>query len=71
MNSNGILFLTVNADGRVRSWKDTQESLLRKEIDETVVQLSLTKTQMATMLKAEGVARRNINDRLNVAMRGR
>lgn len=57
MNSNGILHMTVNPDGRLNLWDTPQDAVKSKEANEVVVQIALTKSQMALVLRAEGLAR--------------
>lgn len=56
MNSSGILHFTVNADGRISLWDTPQAAVSGKEPDEVVVQISLTKPQMALVIRGEMLA---------------
>jgi hypothetical protein len=57
VNINGILHLTVNADGRLTLWDTPTAALKSRETDEINVQLSLTAEQMRLVLRAEHLAR--------------
>jgi hypothetical protein len=57
MNSSGIIHITVNGHGRIRTWDTPATALSGKEPDEVVVQLSLTAPQMRVILRAEQLAR--------------
>lgn len=57
MNSNGILHLSVNPDGKLSMWESTQEAMAKKGANEVVLQLSLTASQMQNVLRAEQLAR--------------
>lgn len=57
MNSNGILHLTVNEKGTVSLWDTPQQAAAGKQKNEVQVQVSLTKSQMALVIRAEALAR--------------
>ena len=57
MNSNGILHLTVNSKGALRVWDTPGDAVAGKLKNEVVVQVALTKPQIALVLRAEGLAR--------------
>lgn len=60
MDSNGILHLTVNEYGRISLWDSPVAARLGKDEGEVVIQLSLTKTQVASVLRATQLSRDNI-----------
>jgi hypothetical protein len=62
MNSNGIVHLTVNAKGIISLWDSPQAAAAGKQKDEVQVQLSLTKPQMALVLRAEQLARQKARE---------
>lgn len=62
MNSNGILHATVNSKGTVVLWESPGDAVSNKKKDEVVIQLSLTKHQMALVLRAEALARGKAKD---------
>lgn len=57
MNSNGILHLTVCPKGIVSMWDTPQLAAAGKQPHEVQVQVALTKSQMALVLRAEALAR--------------
>ncbi len=62
MNSNGILHLSVNGLGRLSLWDTPATAMSGKEPDEVVVQISLTKSQMALVLRGESLAKQKAAD---------
>jgi hypothetical protein len=61
MNSNGILHCTVNDKGAMRIWNSPADAKAGKSVTEVMLQLSLTKPQMALVLRAEQLSREKAN----------
>jgi hypothetical protein len=57
MNSNGILHVTVNEKGHLRLWEAPGEAAANKTKNEVQIQISLTKSQMALVIRGEALAR--------------
>lgn len=57
MNSNGVLHFSVNGNGRLSLWDTPQTAVSGKEPDEVIVQISLTKPQMALIIRGEMLAK--------------